>query len=49
MATNMPVTRLFKLAYPKNYDQDIIDAYGAPFPSSLFKGGAARYINMTRF
>ena len=42
IGTNLPVTRLFSMFYKGKVDQGVIDAYGAPFPSRLFKAGAAR-------
>jgi len=43
IGTNLPVTRLFNMMYKGKVDQAVIDAYGAPFPSRLFKAGAARW------
>ena len=40
--TKIPVEFLFKRS-AKNMDPDVVSAYGAPFPSSLYKGGVARW------
>merc|ERR1711915_80651 len=44
MGTNLPVERVFAFALKKNgVDPSVIAAYAAPFPSRLYKGGAARW------
>ena len=46
LGTNLPVSRLFGFVFGRSsrfpVDQAVIEAYGAPFPSRLFRGGAAR-------
>ena len=43
IGTNLPVGRLFgRMLGRHNVDQAVVDAYSAPFPSRLFKAGAAR-------
>ena len=47
LGTNLPVSRLFGFVFGRSsrfpVDQAVIEAYGAPFPSRLFRGGAARW------
>ena len=44
IGTNLPVDRVFDFALKKqNVDPAVVSAYAAPFPSALFKGGAARW------
>merc|ERR1711974_477295 len=43
IGTNLPVGRLFgRILGRHNVGQSVVDAYSAPFPSRLFKAGAAR-------
>ena len=46
LGTNLPVSWLFGFVFGRSsrfpVDQAVIEAYGAPFPSRLFRGGAAR-------
>jgi len=42
--TNLPIERVFGFALKKNnVDPAVVAAYAAPFPSRLYKGGAARW------
>ena len=44
IGTNVPVERVFAFMLKKNnVDPAVISAYAAPFPSRLYKGGAARW------
>jgi len=44
IGTNLPVGRVFSFILKKhNVDPAVIAAYAAPFPSRLYKGGAARW------
>jgi len=44
IGTNLPVNRLFGRMFQRHgVEQSVIDAYNAPFPSRLFKAGAARW------
>jgi len=41
--THLPVRKLFDLFYGSKVDSKVIDAYGAPFPSRMFKAGTAKW------
>ena len=44
VGTNLPISRLMGFAFKKNnVPSDVVEAYSAPFPSALFKAGAARW------
>ena len=42
LGTNLPVQRVFG-TFLKDVSPAVVSAYGAPFPSRLYKGGAARW------
>ena len=44
LGTNLPITKLMWFAFRKNnVPPEVLAAYSAPFPSPLFKAGAARW------
>ena len=44
MGTHLPVKKLFELSFGSGaVEKEVLDAYTAPFPSSLFKAGTAKY------
>jgi len=44
LGTNLPVERVFSFALKKhNVDPRVVSAYAAPFPSRLYKAGAAKW------
>ena len=45
MGTHLPVKKLFELSFGSGaVEKEVLDAYTAPFPSSLFKAGTAKYV-----
>ena len=42
MGTHLPVRKLFEFMYANSVEKEVLDAYGAPFPSRLFKAGTAK-------
>ena len=44
LGTNLPVSKLMTFAFQRNnVSQEVVEAYNAPFPSRLFKAGAAKW------
>ena len=44
VGTNLPISKLMGFAFQKNnVPAEVLEAYSAPFPSVLFKAGAARW------
>ena len=44
LGSNLPVSKLMGFAFQKNnVPPEVVEAYSAPFPSPLFKAGAARW------
>ena len=44
VGTNLPISRLMRFAFQKNnVPSEVVEAYSAPFPSALFKAGAAQW------
>ena len=44
LGTNIPISKLMSFAFQRNnVSEEVVAAYSAPFPSRLFKAGAAKW------